>query len=193
MFMYNKLLNTFRSEIKTKIITLLIKYQKMTVTQMARYINTTRSNLYQNISEMLKENLVLPPEVIVKKNYVEKYYRLNTEAFNVSQKIMVEELLRLGNKEIKDMLKSFFMAQALLLNVLAVEIDSYTDEDITNIKNNFDSILTTFGSLSNENAKILAEKITEILGELPDGDEQNIFLFLIFPFANTNLGKYILK
>ncbi len=191
--MYDKLLDAFRSEIKTKIITLLIKYQKMTVTQMARYIDTTRSNLYQNISEMLRGNLVLPPEIVVKKNYVEKYYRLNTEVFNVSQKIMVEELLKLKNSEIKDMLKSFFMAQALLLNVLAEEVDSYTDDDITNIKNNFNMILTTFGSLSNKNAKILAEKITEMIEELPDGDEQNIFLFLIFPFGNTNLGKYILK
>ena len=81
---YTDILNVLRNQTKMKIVTLLINYKKMTVTGMAKYIKTTRSNLYQIMTELVSSGIVNEPEIKPKKNYVEKYYSLNKDYFAFS-------------------------------------------------------------------------------------------------------------
>ena len=75
------LLSAISNRTKLSIITLLVRRKRMTVTQMSKLIGTTRSNLYQTIGDLVSSGIVNEPEVVVRRNYVEKFYTLNEPVF----------------------------------------------------------------------------------------------------------------
>ena len=189
---YDIFMGAFRNLTKLKIITLLTNHDKMTVTQMSKYIKTTRSNIYQNISELLKNNIVLEPEIKVKKNYVEKYYRLNNDFFDFDEFALEKEITKLSNEDFKNLLKSFFLAQSMNLNIIAEEIDGLDDRNINKLKTieSMNKMMTAYGSVSDKFSTELIKVYEEFIKKYDKENkthkeehknELNIFLFLIFP------------
>lgn len=144
------------SQTKSQIIALLAIQGKMTVTQISKHIKTSRSNLYQSISDLQEKGLVNPPEVVVQKNYVEKYYSLNEAAFNeTSQSEMDEEFKKMTPERARDILTTFLVTQSLTLRVIAQEVRNSSDEDIKRIVDEGmeGHMVISFSTLSDEHFK----------------------------------------
>ncbi|EQD54398.1 transcription regulator [mine drainage metagenome] len=68
---YKILIDAFRSHTKLSIIMILTQKGKMTVTQMSKFLGTTRSNLYQAVSELTSLDIIEIAEIKSRK----KLYR----------------------------------------------------------------------------------------------------------------------
>ncbi|MFG1460394.1 MAG: winged helix-turn-helix domain-containing protein [Thermoplasmataceae archaeon] len=127
---YEILSDVFRNPTKFRIIMLLTEQGRMTVTQMSKLISVSKSNLYHFISQMVKEGLVLEPEVIPKKNYVEKFYRLNEEMFRAEDpKEWEKVLVGASNSEIKEVVSSVLMGYSMTLSFIADRVAKSDDSE----------------------------------------------------------------
>ncbi len=100
---------------------LLTQKKEMTVTQMSNYIGVTKTNLYNSIVELVRDGMVSEPVIQVKKNYVEKYYRLNTLAFRAIDPFELQKRYNqgAGSSEYKGLLESFFICFSLYFKIYA--------------------------------------------------------------------------
>ncbi|MCL5804118.1 MAG: ArsR family transcriptional regulator [Candidatus Thermoplasmatota archaeon] len=132
---YEILSDLFRNPTKFRIIMLLTEQERMTVTQMSKVIKVSKSNLYHFISQMVQQGLVLEPEVIPKKNYVEKFYRLNEDMFRAEDPKEWEKIL-LGatNNEIKEVVSSVLMGYSMTLSFIADRIANSDDSEGENLR-----------------------------------------------------------
>ena len=132
---YEILSDLFRNPTKFRIIMLLTEQERMTVTQMSKVIKVSKSNLYHFISQMVQQRLVLKPEVIPKKNYVEKFYRLNEDMFRAEDPKEWEKIL-LGatNNEIKEVVSSVLMGYSMTLSFIADRIANSDDSEGENLR-----------------------------------------------------------
>ncbi len=114
---------------------LLTQKKEMTVTQMSNYIGVTRTNLYNSIVELVRDGMVSEPEVQVKKNYVEKYYRLNTLAFRAIDPFELQKRLNqgAGPSEYKDLLESFFICFSLYFKIYAHVMSESSREQLEEV------------------------------------------------------------
>ena len=141
------------SQTKSQIIALLAIHGKMTVTQISEHVNTSRSNLYQAISSLQEKGFVNPPEVVVQKNYVEKYYSLNESAFdNNSQSEMDDQFKKMDPEKIRNLLATFLLSQSLILRVIAQEVKNSSDEDMKRVieEGMADKMAISFSTLSDK-------------------------------------------
>ena len=124
-----KLFDVMSSQTKSHIIAPLSIGGKMTVTQISKHINTSRSNLYQAISDLQEQGFVNPPDIVVRKNYVEKYYSLNDSAFNQTTSGEInEEFMKMSPDKLRNLMATFLLSQSLNLRVIAQEILNVSDE-----------------------------------------------------------------
>lgn len=127
----DRLFEVLSSQTKSHIIALLAIGGKMTVTHISEHIKTSRSNLYQAISDLQEQGFVNPPEIVVRKNYVEKYYSLNDSAFNENAGgEMAEEFKKMSPDKFRNLVATFLLSQSLNLKVIAQEILNVPDEDV---------------------------------------------------------------
>jgi DNA-binding transcriptional ArsR family regulator len=132
---YEILLEAYRNPTKFRIILLLSEHYRMTVTDMAKSVKVSRSNLYHFIAQMVKEGIVKPPEVIPRKNYVEKFYRLNEEMFKAEEIKGWEKLLLSATaEEIKETVSSILMGYSMILNTIADRIAASGDDDTESLR-----------------------------------------------------------
>ncbi|MGC8515685.1 MAG: winged helix-turn-helix domain-containing protein [Thermoplasmata archaeon] len=132
---YEILTEVYRNPTKFRIILLLSEHQRMTVTDMAKLVKVSRSNLYHFIAQMVKEGVVEAPEVVPRKNYVEKFYRLNEEMFKTEDNKEWEKLLLIATpKEIKETVSSILMGYSMILNFIADRIAASGDDDTENLR-----------------------------------------------------------
>ena len=133
---YEILSDLFRNPTKFRIIMLLTEQERMTVTQMSKVIKVSKSNLYHFISQMVQQRLVLEPEVIPKKNYVEKFYRLNEDMFRAEDPKEWEKIL-LGatNNKIKEVVSSVLMGYSMILSFIADRVANSDDSECENLRN----------------------------------------------------------
>jgi DNA-binding Lrp family transcriptional regulator len=133
---YEILTEVFRNPTKFRIILLLSEHGRMTVTDMAKLVKVSRSNLYHFIAQMVKDGIVKPPEVIPRKNYVEKFYRLNDEMFKAEEMKEWEKLLRIANpKEIKETVSSILMGYSMILSFIADRISASEGDAVEQLRN----------------------------------------------------------
>ncbi|MCL4438835.1 MAG: winged helix-turn-helix domain-containing protein [Candidatus Thermoplasmatota archaeon] len=164
-----RLIDSFRNQTKLSIIIVLLQNGKMTATQMSKIIGTSRSNLYQNLKEMVEDGILREPETRVKKNYVEKYYYPNTqllEGFSVKQQ---EDLLnRKSPEELREYLISGINSEILRLKIMAREIEMKSDEEFTKQFNSkfFDQVLFSNSWLSRSTYEKMVARIREIFEEI---------------------------
>lgn len=187
--MYRKLTNLYTNPTKLSILLLITEYEKITVTQMAEYVDVSRANLYHYVSQMVEDGILNEPEVKVKKNYVEKYYTLNLELFGKFDiKAWEAHLSTLSADELRDLIGSSLTAQSIFLKIIADRIARAEPEQIDRIR---EMLLDgrawfSYSVLSRENADRVKEyisKIIEIFSEpgTPEENEQDLTrLLLVF-------------
>ena len=157
-----KLFDVMSSQTKSHIIALLAIGGKMTVTQISEHIKTSRSNLYQAISDLQEQGFVNPPDVVVRKNYVEKYYSLNDEAFNEKKAgELNEEFKKMSPDRLRRLMATFLLSQSLNLKVIAQEIMNVPDEDMMKaVEDGTHSQLSlSFSSLSDDSYSRVVEQL----------------------------------
>ena len=114
---------------------LLTQKKSMTVTQMSNYIGVTKASLYHSIVQLVSDGLVSEPDIQVKKNYVEKYYRLNTLAFKAVDPYELQKRLNQGANaaEYKDLLEAFFTSFSLYFQIYANEIRNISSDKLQQV------------------------------------------------------------
>ena len=120
---YKILLNALENPTKLGIILLLSHNDKMTVTQMSKVVKVSKANLYHFVSQMVKDGLLSKPEALVKKNYVEKYYRLDERFFEALDPSEQRKRIKAARpEELRTILQSALVSIGLDLRLLAEEI-----------------------------------------------------------------------
>jgi len=137
---YDLVLDALGNSTKMSILLLLARNERLTVTQMAKYVSVTRSNLYHFVAEMVKDGLLAEPEVVVKKNHIEKYYFHNQEFWKAidpiaQDKRMVEKLTR---GEGRKLLRSTLLSMSLQYRLYADEFANATDEEMERVVEQFE-------------------------------------------------------
>jgi DNA-binding transcriptional ArsR family regulator len=187
---YSEIFEAFRNPTKMKIITLLVNNRKMTVTQMSKYIGTTRSNLYQVISGMVSSGIVMEPEIKPKKNYVEKYYRLNEDYFAFHDSNIGEKAKELPADQYRELIASFLMAQSLNMNIMASSIENMPDSKLKELMSSAKKMLMSYGTCSDPTFLRISTALEKELKETsPDNGTDNLFLFFMFPVNLLNKNK----
>ena len=170
------LANSFKNPTKLEIVTVLIQKGKMTVTQMSRIIGTTKSNLYQAIAELVSDGLVNPPEVKVTKNYVEKFYTINEQAFSeVSAEEWKERMLLLSTDDLRDLVVSFLLTQSVIMKIMAEEFNMSGDPAMENFREIFKRgfLFLSYSKLSNDSYIKAASILKTVESTLSESEKQD--------------------
>ncbi len=163
-----RLIESFRSQSKLSIIIVLLQNGKMTATQMAKIIGTSRSNMYQSLKEMVEDGILRKPEIKVKKNYVEKYYYPNTELLDDFSLKQQEELLnKKSPEELRDYLISGINSEILRLKIIARQIEMKSDDELRRRFDSlfFDQVLFSNSWLSRKTYEYMVKRIKDIFEE----------------------------
>jgi len=194
------LLKTFKNPTKLNILMLLAENDSMTVTQMSKLVSTSRANLYHFVSEMVHDGLLLKPEVKVKGNYVEKYYRLNVEVFSGAD---IEEQHKrnrpLAPEEQREQLQSRYLSLSTYFRMHAEQIskaDDATMARISDLKQREKTIIA-YLTLTNEGyeyalgeLKRLVNTIVERWGSKKDSPAgKNKMVLFAFPEVGEKTGR----
>lgn len=185
--------DAYRNQTKMSIIFLLAENEKMTVTQMSKHISVSRANLYHFVSQMVEEKILNEPEIRPKKNYVEKYYSLNSELFGAIQWGKLEEVFgKMSVDEVRELLKSFLIGQAFNLSILAEKVQRASDDQIEKLKNALlvqeafivysISSLGAHPDINNHLREIMGEFEKESPKETPPDVPLVRTLFLVLPY-----------
>jgi predicted transcriptional regulator len=117
------ILNTLQNPTKLGVLFLLMRHPKLTVTQMSKDIGVSKANLYHFVGQMVKEGLLSKPEVAVRGNYVEKYYRLQWKALaSVDPADQKKKVKVMNPEQQREILQSFVASVSLVSRLLAEEI-----------------------------------------------------------------------
>lgn len=132
---FRRLLDAYGNRTKLSILFLLAENERMTVTQMAKHIDVSRSNLYHFVSQLVDDQILNEPEVVPKKNYVEKYYTLNQELFSSAQWDELEtQFSSMNTVEVRSLLRAYLIGQAFNLQLLAEKLEFSSDIQIEKFK-----------------------------------------------------------
>ena len=169
-----KLVESFRNQTKLSIIIILFQKGKLTATQMSKIIGTSRSNLYQNLKEMVEDGILGEPESKVRKNYVEKYYYPNTEIFErFSQEDQEKALIDKTPEELKEYLLSALNSQILRLRIIAREIEMMSRKESEKIRDMYfyDQMLFSNSWVKKETYEMVIKHLREIVYKLIDEED----------------------
>ena len=169
-----KLVESLRNQTKLSIIIILFQKGKLTATQMSKIIGTSRSNLYQNLKEMVEDRILAEPESKVRKNYVEKYYYPNTEIF---ERFSIEDQERALNDktpgELKEYIISALNSQILRLQIIAREIEMMPRKESERLLDMhfYDQILFSNSWIKKEKYETVVKQIREIVFKTLDEED----------------------
>jgi DNA-binding transcriptional ArsR family regulator len=175
----NSLFQAMQNPTKLSIILLLLQHGRMTVTQMAKHINVSRANLYHFVQELQNEGILTKPESIVRGNYVEKYYKLNSPIDYAGSEIQ-DRITEANPEEMRNLTSSFLLSLSLQLRLYAEQVSKASTEELLNlldvIKN--ERMLLTFYLLSDEKYEYIVSEIKKILEDanksFRDGEKKMI-------------------
>ena len=125
---------TFSNPTKLGIILLLTEHEKMTVTQMAKYLSVSRSNIYHFVAQMVSDGILNEPEIVAKKNYVEKYYTLNARMIEFSEEDWEKGLNKMSVDELRSMISSALLGYSMNLKLSAEQISQASDDEIGKVR-----------------------------------------------------------
>ena len=169
-----KLVESFRNQTKLSIIIILFQKGKLTATQMSKIIGTSRSNLYQNLKEMVEDGILGEPESKVRKNYVEKYYYPNTEIFErFSPEDQKKALIDKTPEELKEYLLSALNSQILRLRIIAREIEMMSRKESEKIRDMYfyDQMLFSNSWVKKETYEMVIKHLREIVYKMIDEED----------------------
>ncbi len=183
------LLETYKNKTKSSIIALLLKNKMMNVTQISKYVKTSRANLYRTVKEMVQDGILLSAESRIIRNYVEKYYKLNISMLDkIRYNDLYSEINKLDNESLKDVLTSVIMANSILLNTIAQEINLLEPKEMEDVITKMKEMMML--SLSTVTDKgllkfnsMMREFIKEYEANAPENidDENNLIMIFTFP------------
>jgi DNA-binding transcriptional ArsR family regulator len=160
----NSLFRAMQNPTKLSIILLLLEHGKMTVTQMAKYIDVSRANLYHFVQELQSERILTEPESIVRGNYVEKYYRLNFPMIYAGSELQAR-IMEANPEELRSLMSSFLLSLSLQFRLYAEQVSKASTEELVNlldiIKNK--KMILTFYLLSDEKYEYIVSEAIKIL------------------------------
>ena len=131
---YKILLNTLENPTKLGVLMLLTHRDKMTVTQMSKLVKVGKANLYHFVGQMVKDGILSKPEALIKKNYVEKYYRLDERFFEgIDPSEQRKRIKSAKPEELKTILQSTLLSIGLDFRLLAEEIARADDNTLEQI------------------------------------------------------------
>jgi len=131
---YKILLNTLENPTKLGVLMLLTHRDKMTVTQMSKLVKVGKANLYHFVGQMVKDGILSKPEALVKKNYVEKYYRLDERFFEAIDPSEQRKRLKAARpEELRTILQSTLVSLGLDFRLMAEEIAKADDTTLKQI------------------------------------------------------------
>ncbi len=125
---------TFSNPTKLGIILLLTEHERMTVTQMSQYLSVSRSNIYHFVALMVSDGILNEPEVVANKNYVEKFYTLNTKMVEFSEEDWEKGLNKMSAEELRSMISSALMSYSMNLKLTAEKISQSSDEETMKVR-----------------------------------------------------------
>jgi DNA-binding Lrp family transcriptional regulator len=170
-----RLIESFRNQSKLSILIILLQDGKMTATQMAKIIGTSRSNIYQNLKEMVEDGILKEPEVVVKKNYVEKYYYPNTKLLDdFSEKQQMDLMTKKSPDELREYLISGINSEILRLKIIARKIEMKSNDEVRRDFDSqfFDQILFTNSWLSRKSYEYMVNRIRETFDDFYKDDKK---------------------
>lgn len=173
---YEILSDAYKNPTKFSIIMLLMENKKMTVTEMSRHINVSRSNLYHFVAQLVNNKILNEPEVRPKKNYVEKFYSLNLKIFeSVVPEGWSKHFQKLSKDDLRNILRSFLIGQSLNLKILAEKVMRAKDDDIDRLKEAMlgGEALTSYSVISGKTIERIKPQIRNILKELDNDESQS--------------------
>ncbi len=196
---FEALANSYRNPTKFSIIVLLAEQGKMTVTQMSQYISVSRSNLYHFVSQLLEDGILNEPEVIPKKNYVEKFYSLNEELFKATDYEQWGEVLKSkSHDEIRSLLSSVLLGYSMMLNMAANRFAHSSDDEAAKLKDWLTKEMpwcTTYSLLSRKGTESVAPAVKALdhsLSTIPvDTEDRQHFsrlLIVFLPFLGERVN-----
>jgi DNA-binding transcriptional regulator GbsR (MarR family) len=172
-----KLFESFKNQTKLSIIVVLFQKGKLTATQMSKIIGTSRSNIYQNLKEMVEDGILAKPESKVRKNFVEKYYYPNTGLFERfspedQEKVMIEKT----PEELKEYLLSSLNGQILRLRIIVGEIEMMSEKETKKLREMFlyDQILFSNSWVTKNTYEKVLKHLKEVVNKMIDEDDVKI-------------------
>lgn len=187
------LLNSFRNKTKLAIISLLLMNGKMTVTNMSRFLHTTRSNLYQAVKELRNDGIIKLSESRVVKNYVEKYYILNNELFEgITNGDLTKAIGDLDASGIKELFISYLVASSITLSAIAEDLKDADDRRIMSYRDKYEkTLIMSLSTLSEESLKKFSHFYHGFVDEVQEkslaGQETEDVLLMVFSFPLKKL------
>jgi len=177
---YKILLNTLENPTKLGILMLLTHHRKMTVTQMSKLVRVSKANLYHFVGQMVNDGLLSKPEALVKKNYVEKYYRLDERFFEALDPSEQRKRLKAARpEELKTILQSTLVSLGLDFRLMAEEIARADDKKLKQIAKSVaeERITLSYSILSDKTYEhVLAElkRINKTISEVESREKPSL-------------------
>jgi predicted transcriptional regulator len=160
-------LDAMQNPTKLQIIFLLMKHPKLTVTQMSKDIGVSKANLYHFAAQMVSDGLLSEPEVIVKGNYVEKYYKLKWGALESIN--AVEQRIKSFKPEAqREILQTFVASATLVSRKAADELGRADKKALAKIHSAYkkDMINTTYLLLPDEVYAEAVKRLNKVVKEI---------------------------
>ena len=167
---YDLVLDALSNSTKMSVLLLLARNEKLTVTQMARHIRVTRSNLYHFVAEMVKDGLLAEPEVVVKKNHIEKYYSQNQEFWKAIDPFAQNRrmLEKLTPDEGRKLLRSALLSMSLQYRLYADEFANATDEEMERVAEQFgkNRLMLSVWSVDDDVFDMVVSSVKKLLADV---------------------------
>lgn len=189
---------TYSNPTKFGIILLLLENHRMTVTQMEKYLGVSRSNIYHFAGQMVSDGILNEPEVVPKKNYVEKYYTLNVDMIQFKEEDWEEGFNTLAVDDLRVMLSSALLGYSMDLKFHAERLSKASEEEILKLKEWFNEspyslLYSTMSAIGTEDAKRLLSKMTKELIEgsrnrkKDDSEDVTKLMIVFLPYLKGTL------
>lgn len=165
---------TFSNPTKWGIILLLLENYKMTVTQMEEYLGVSRSNIYHFTGQMLSDGILNEPEIVPKKNYVEKYYTLNVDMLEFKDEDWEVGFNKMGVDELRLMLSSALLGYSMDLKSHAERLSKASDEEILELKDWLGKAPTSllYSTMSPQGVEEARRLLNNMTGELVESSKK---------------------
>lgn len=197
---YEVLLDCYSNPTKIGVIFLLSEHEKLTVTEMSKYLDVSRSNLYHFVGQMVSGGVLNEPEVVANKNYVEKYYTLNEELFRLAEVgNWTEYFDELTLKELRTMLASSLLGMSGYLRMSAERMAIADDEEMNRMKEwvrespyfiTYSTMSAKTAALARKHIQSLMNTLTELSGDPEIAQEKEVArLMMVFLPMMPSLPK----
>lgn len=193
---YEVLSRTFSNPTKFGIILLLAEHERMTATEMSKHLDVSRSNIYHFVAQLVEDGVLNEPEVVPRRNYVEKYYTLNEEMLESSDMNLWRQKIEVASlDEIRDLVSSALLGHSMNLKISAEQIKHASESDMKKLKKWLLEKRTwvTYATMRSSRTEAIDSRLSAVTEELvnvpPEKDEGSIpggkLLLVFLPVLGT--------